>query len=274
MKPVECLFEREDLPQGPLPAALRAAYGGGFGLARPVFYANFVASVDGVVALQAAGDSGHLVSGDDEPDRFIMGLLRAAADAVVIGAGTFHTAGGNLWHPGSVYPQAAEGYTELRRRLGLGRQPRLVVVTGSGAIDTTQPALRDSLVLTTPRGAARLRGTLPAGARAEVLGESGISGRALVDFLHAQGLQTLLAEGGPTLVGPWLAEGVLDELFLTSSPRLFGRTPGDARKSLVHGVDLGGLPLRLSSVRRHESHLYLRFAAGAQAAPRMPGGPP
>jgi hypothetical protein len=64
-------------------------------------------------------DSGQRISGGDEPDRFIMGLLRASADAVMIGAGTFHLAAGGLWHPETVCPQAAESFAELRRMLGL-----------------------------------------------------------------------------------------------------------------------------------------------------------
>jgi riboflavin biosynthesis pyrimidine reductase len=135
----------------------------------------------------------------------------------------------------------------------------LVVVTGSGQLNPSQPALRDCLILTTPRGGDRLRGTLPEGARVAVVGAQPIAGRSLVDVLHTQGLRTILVEGGPTLLGPLLAEGLIDELFLTSSPLLFGRHPGDLRKSLVEGVDLGGRAMELASLRRHESYLYLRY---------------
>jgi len=260
MNPLEPLFDREGLPSWGLPAALEAAYGGGFGLARPELYANFVASADGVVSLPGGGESGHLVSGDDEPDRFIMGLLRASADGILIGAGTFRTAVGELWHPETVYPGAAESFAELRKKQGLRPHPLLVVVTGTGHLDTGQPACRDCLILTTPQGERRLRGTLPDGARLAVLGEQRIGGREMVDFLHAQGLQSILVEGGPTLAGQLFQEGLIEELFLTASPRLFGRYPGDQRKSLVEGVDLGGVTMELASLRRHESHLYLRFA--------------
>jgi riboflavin biosynthesis pyrimidine reductase len=260
VKPLERLFEREGLPIFGLPAALSATYGGDFGLARPVLYANFVSSVDGVVALAGADESGRVVSGDNEPDRFIMGLLRAAADAVLIGAGTFRKVDGGFWHPESVYPAAGELFAELRKQLGLRPHPILVVVTASGQIDPTQPALGDCLVISTPRGEARLRGTLPSGARIAVLGAERIDGRSLLDFLRAQGLEVVLTEGGPSLVGQLLEEGLVDELFLTTSPRLFGRQSGDERKSLVEGVNLGGRSLKLSSVRRHESHLYLRYS--------------
>ena len=259
MRPFERLFERDRLPLFGLPAALAATYAGDFGLSRPVLYANFVSSADGVVALPGDGDSGRVVSGDNEPDRFIMGLLRAAADAVVIGAGTFRKGDGNC-SPEAIYPAAGRLFADLRTQLGLRPHPLLVVVTASGNIDPAHPSLRDGLIVTTPHGEARLRGALPSGARIAVLGAQRIDGRSLLDFLHTQGLQVVLTEGGPSLVGQLLEEGLLDELFLTSSPRLFGRWSGDGRKSLVEGVDSGGRPLALLSVRRHESHLYLRYA--------------
>lgn len=260
MRPIERLFEREGLPRFGLPAALAAMYGGDFGLDRPELYANFVSSLDGVVALAGSEESGHLISGDSESDRFIMGLLRASADAVLVGAGTFRRARGDLWLPETIYPAAADLFAELRRQLGLRPHPLLVIVTPSAHIDPTEPALRDCLVITTPQGEARLRGTLPAGARIAVLESQHLEGRSLLDLLHTHNLQVVLTEGGPSLLGQFLEEGLIDELFLTTSPRLFGRRSGDERKSLVDGVDLGGLSLSLASVRRQESQLFLRYS--------------
>ena len=259
MKPIEPLFERDGLPRVGLPADLAKSYGGDFGVARPALYANFVASADGVVALPGVGESGGVVSGNSEPDRFVMGLLRAVADAVLIGAGTFRAGAGERWHPETAFPAARESFIELRRQLSLRPLPLLVVVTASGNIDLAQPALCDCLVVTTAQGEARLRGKLPSGARIAVLGEQPFTCRALIDLLHAYGLQVVLTEGGPSLVGQLLAEGLLDELYVTTSPRLFGRKPGDGRKSLVEGVDLGGRSLDLLSLRRHESYLFLRY---------------
>jgi riboflavin biosynthesis pyrimidine reductase len=260
MKPLVRLFERSGLPVFGLPERLAELYGGDFGFLRPAVYANFVGSVDGVVALPGPEESGQLISGGDEPDRFIMGLLRACADAVVVGAGTFRKGGRALWHPESVFPGAGEAYAQLRLKLGLSPHPLLVVVTASGDLDASQPALRDSLVLTTPEGERRLRGRLPSGSKALVPGGDRIGGQALVACLRDQGLRSLLVEGGPTLAGQLFREGLIQQLFLTTSPRLFGRAPGDGRKPLVEGVDLGGKPMGLLSVRAHESHLYLRYA--------------
>jgi len=261
MKPIERLFEREGLPLLKLPAELATSYGGDLGIARQGICANFVASADGVVGLgPTAAESGSVISGDSEPDHLVMALLRACADAVLIGAGTFRKAPGGFWRAADVYPSAASQFAELRQHLGLRPHPVLVVVTASGDLDGTQPALRDSLIVTTPTGEARLRGTLPVGARLAVLDTVPITGRALKDLLEAETFHLVLTEGGPTLFGRLLDEGLVDELFLTISPRLFGRQPDDGRKPLVDGVDLAGRPLDLLSLRRHESHLFLRYA--------------
>jgi riboflavin biosynthesis pyrimidine reductase len=230
------------------------------GFSRPRLFANFVSSADGVVALPAGGESGHIISGDSEADRFVMGLLRTCADAVVIGAGTFRSAPGHLWHPDAIYPDGAGSFEETRSRLGLRRHPLLVLVTGSGLIDTTQPALREAFVVTTPAGEGRLRQRVPSTARILVRDSDKLRFAEVIPLLHAEGLRLLLTEGGPSLVARLVAEAVLDELFVTSSPVLFGRYPNDHRKSLIDGLDLGGIPLELLSVRRHRSHLFHRYA--------------
>lgn len=263
MKPLQQLFERAGLPAASLPAPLAAIYGGDFGVARPSLYANFVSSIDGIVALATSAESGQLISGSSEPDRFVMGLLRASADAVLVGAGTFRKVSRALWHADSIYPAAGDLFAELRRQLGLRPHPLLVVVSASGDINPRHPALEDALIVTTPSGEARLQGRLPSGARI-IAAEGTIQCRALLDRLRAEGLAAILTEGGPSLVGELFRDGLIDELFLTVAPRLFGRDAGDGRKSLVDGVDLAGagtgLGLTLSSVRRHESYLFLRYS--------------
>ncbi len=264
MKPIERLFEREGLPSFGLSPALAEAYGGDFGLTRPGLYANFVSSTDGLVALSGAGGlSGRVISGNSEPDRFVMALLRASADAVLIGAGVFRSVSGNLWHAETVYPEGAHHFVALRQQLGLRPHPLLVVVTSSGHIDVSQPALRDALIVTTPAGETHLGGTLPPGARLAVINAQPFGSKTLMGVLSAQGLSVVLSEGGPTLIGRLFRDGQVNELFLTRSPLLFGRTPNDQHKSLVEGVDLGGQQMHLLGIRRHESHLFLRYALHA-----------
>jgi len=83
-----------------------------------VIYANFVSSIDGVVTLGANPSAGSVISGKSAADRFVMGLLRACADAVVLGAGTLRATPGHLWTPAHVYPALATEFTALRSALG------------------------------------------------------------------------------------------------------------------------------------------------------------
>src|SRR4051812_45187374 len=103
-QPLTTLFEHADLPTLPIPDELTAAYGGDLGFSRPCLFANFVESVDGVVALATPAESGAIISGGNAADRFVMGLLRACADAVMVGAGTFRKAGTHLWLPEGIHP--------------------------------------------------------------------------------------------------------------------------------------------------------------------------
>ena len=258
--PLELLFERADLPRCALPDELIASYGGAFGLPARCLFANFVASMDGVVALPGETESGQIISGKSSADRFVMGLLRACADAVLIGAGTFRKSAGHLWHPDRIYPAGAAYFAAARQRLGLATQPQFVLVSASGEIDTTQPAIEHAFIATTRAGESRLRARVPASARLIVLDAKRVELRAVLDFLRAEGLPRVLTEGGPTLFAELIASRLLDELFVTSAPSMFGRYAGDERKSLADGLDLGGAPFDLLSARRHGSHLFLRYA--------------
>jgi riboflavin biosynthesis pyrimidine reductase len=263
--PLTALWEAERLPRPlPLPDALVRRYGGPLGLPAPVLVANFVSSLDGVVALEGVPHSNRLIAARNEADRFVMGLLRACADAVLVGAGTLRAAPRSRWTPASVAPDVADDLAELRRRSGRSAEPRLVVVSASGDIDPDHPGLSSgALVLTTRDGAARLDGRLPAGSTVTALGRGPtIDLAGAVAAVRSEGHAVVLSEGGPTVLGGLLDAGLVDELFLTLSPVLAGRS-GGARPGLVEGVEL--LPTRsvtteLLSVRAAGSHLFLRFS--------------
>ena len=268
LAPFEVLYEAE-LPAYKLPFDLQHVYGK-LGFATPVLYANFVASVDGVVTLGSTPSAGSVISGKYEADRFLMGLLRACADAVVIGAGTLRATPGHLWTPAHVYPDLATEFTVLRSNLSRTREPRLVVLTTTGDLDMSHPALvKGALIVTTASGAKALRG-LPAACEVLAMGESTKLdlGHAVAE-LRKRGLQVLLTEGGPHVMGQLLDGGLLDEAFLTISPVIAGRSD-EKRLGMVEGVELlpkRGLWSSLLSARRHGDYLFLLYRTPAPAAP-------
>lgn len=192
-----------------------------------------------------------------------MGLLRACADCVVVGSGTMLASPKGTWRADKAYPPAGDALLELRRRLGKPERPTVAVVTAGGSIDVTHPALAEgAVVLTTEAAAPDLRASLPGSEVVAVNAGDAVDAGAAVDALHERGHSLVLSEGGPTLFGALLAAGRVDELFLTVSPVLAGRAPGDVRLSLLEGLPL--LPdvraaAELRSIRRHDDHLFLRY---------------
>ena len=182
----------------------------------PWLRANFVASVDGVIALQ--GKSGALSS---PADKAVFHALRTISDAVVVGAGTARAEGyGPVLH--------SEAAARWRGGHGFSERAPLVVVSRSGHIPADARFLAGPLILAVPEGvdvpeqADVIRTTDPV---------------ALVAALHERGLTRLLCEGGPALLTSFLGAGVVDELCLTTSPQLLGVGP-----QLLHEI----APVQLS----------------------------
>lgn len=268
---LQTLLDRSAAAPLPLPAALAEAYGGPLGFPvsgdRPYVVANFVTTLDGVVSYRVPGRSdAALISRGNADDRFLMGLLRACADAVVVGAGTLREERRHVWTPSHISPPNAERYAELRRALGKPPQPATVVVSASGDLDLSLPAFNTpgvrAIVLTTRDGAARLRATPRVTVRA--LEGTRLSARAVLDaVVRETGARLVLTEGGPRLFASFLAEGVLDELFLTVAPQLAGRDADRPRLALVEGAAFAPEQApwgRLVSAKVAGEFLFLRYA--------------
>jgi riboflavin biosynthesis pyrimidine reductase len=189
-----------------------------------------------------------------------MGLLRATADAVLVGCGTVNASPKGRWRPDTVFPGATEAFRELR-----DRPARVVVATGRGGLNPEHPILREgALVVATELAADRLAGRLPEEAEIAIVpGEDAVDVAAAVALLRGRGHRRILSEAGPRLFGSLVAADVVDQLFLTVSPLLAGRVAGEERFGIVEGVPL--LPEQerrgsLRSARLHGEHLFLRYA--------------
>jgi riboflavin biosynthesis pyrimidine reductase len=262
MKPLERLFEVPGLPIYEMPPGLAQRYGGVLGFDESRVVANFVSSIDGVVALPSIGAPPSVISRKSEADRFVMSLLRACAGVVLVGAGTLRAEARHLWTPEFVYPQASDDFRVLRRALGLPPKPKLVVLTASGDVDPEIPALRGALVFTTSHGARRLESRRVQAVVGDVVEDDNIDLRRVIGVLRSRGNGMILSEGGPTVTSQLLDLHLLDELFLTISPVLMGRTRSEFRPGLADGVNLlldGPSAGEVLSVRRHVSHLFVRY---------------
>ena len=276
-EPIRTLLEAP-VESGPVravrrPSGLVHGYDGSLAIPlaqdRPVLIANFATALDGAVAMDRDGrTSGGDVSGFSPTDRFVMGLLRAVADTVIVGAGTVRGSSGRAWTPEAVCPTHSEDYAELRRDLGLARQATTLIVTATGDLDPGLPALvrpRAPTIVAGPAAAiARLRAAgLPDEIVMRTIGEDGgLGSEGLAALLADLGGRVALFEGGPRLFGAFLAANLVDELFLTLAPQLVGRSDRAPRLALVEeSVLWPELPrwAELRSVRSAGSHLLLRY---------------
>ncbi len=277
LMPLETLYDACGGVEVPLPPEL-AVYGrlrfpphpG-----RPHVVANFVETLDGVTVLGEPGyGGGGPISGANPHDHLVMALLRAVADAVVIGAGTLREPPSDyIWTAERIDPDRGETYAALRAALGKSEPPLNVFVTARGDIDTGLRVFQSGeipvLVVTTPAGARRLRGPgLPPSVQiAEGDGADRLSARAILQAVdRVRPSDLILVEGGPLLLGTFFAGGGLDELFLTLAPQVAGRDSSPARLGLVAGTRFAPEhPLwgTLVGVKQGGSHLFLRYAFAA-----------
>jgi riboflavin biosynthesis pyrimidine reductase len=264
---LELLWERDGLPAATLPESLRAFYAGDLGFPRECVYANFVETLDGVVAIPDIEQSNALVADGSDDDKHLMGLLRAFADAVLIGSGTLRASPKGRWRPEGVYPAARDAFAELRRQLRKTERATVAVVTTGVSLDPAHPVLAEAIVLTTDAGAALLGDSVP---NVVVVNDGAwVDLRAALGWLRAQGHAQVLAEAGPTTFGELVAAGAVDELFLTMSPVLAGRSAAGRRLGLVETVALlpeSRVGPSLLSVRRGGEHLFLRYQFGSDTA--------
>jgi riboflavin biosynthesis pyrimidine reductase len=210
--------------------------------------ANMVMSVDGAFSLEgrSAGLAGPV-------DRELFHTLRAAADAILVAAGTARQ---ERYRRPSTLPELRAGRTAA----GLAEVPRLVLVSRSVLIPEDQPFLTgegpDPLLLH-PVGADT--SAVPVGVELRALGEHGVDLRAGLQSLRDDGIEQLMCEGGPNLLGQMHAADLLDELFVTLSPQLVG---GD-RRGLLGDVAAHPRPFTLHRVLEADGFLFLTYRRAA-----------
>jgi riboflavin biosynthesis pyrimidine reductase len=270
---LEPLLDESDGPPLALPDELEEALGGPLRLSDDVVYANFVASIDGVAAIEGIRMSSATISGGAAPDRLMMAVLRAAADAIVVGAGTLREHGGP-WTAEKAFPSGTELFRRMREDAGKAEAPTLVVVTASGRLPADHAALDDAIVITTSAGVRTLadHGVHP-GEVVDVGEADDVDSVAAIAQLRDRGHRRILTEGGPTLMGSMERAGVVDDLFLTVAPTVIGG--GEGRPPFTDGADLlePRRGARLIGVRRAADYLFLRYRLIPGETPPRTTGP-
>ncbi len=211
---------------------------------RPYLGLNMVASLDGKATLdwRTQGLSSDL-------DRRLFHHLRTQADAVMVGAGTARA---------ERYGRMTKNDDLRQKRVNEGLVPDALAVVVSGRLDLPPdlPLLNDP----------EQRVVIATGSEDELPGLEGDVEYArvgddlprLMGYLHERhGVRSVLCEGGPTLNSFLFAADLVDELFLTLSPKVLS---GASALTIVAGRELvEPLEPSLVSVAEAEGELYTRW---------------
>lgn len=193
---------------------------------RPYVIANFVASVDGHATIDAKSRK---LSG--RGDRELFYALRERVDAVLVGTNTLRAE-----HYKRMLPQAER--RDRRAAAARPPEPLAVTITRSGHVPREIPLFTE-----TPDNV--------------LVFEHAELHHALRTLRHDHKVETLLCEGGPTLLGALLRERLVDELFLTLAPSLVGGASGPA---VVSGPPPEApAQLNLTGVLECDGTLFLRY---------------
>jgi riboflavin-specific deaminase-like protein len=212
---------------------------------RPFLATNFAVTVDGRATI--GGVSGPIGSAADTE---MLAGLRTRFDAVMIGAGTMRAE-----NYGRVV--ADQEQRERRERLGLPHDPLVAIVSGRLDLPWDAPLFTAGggrvLVFTAseaepPETATSLR---------VVRHEGAVDIAAALRHLRTErGIRALLCEGGPHLHGQLWAAGLVDDLFLTTAPRLTG---AEAPR-IVEGEALPAIAeLELAWLLEQDGELFARY---------------
>lgn len=219
----------------------------------PKVMMNMAMTLDGKVSSNRREPSSFTSSEDRE--RLIH--IRSYCDALVVGATTardYETMG-----------ISSRKLREARRRRCQEEHPVRVIVSGGLRLSKNLRVLKKKIsplvLVCTARAPEGRRKFFSRYGRVCVCGKEEVDLKEMIRILERDyGVKTLLCEGGPTLNDAFFRADLVDELYLTLCPRIFG---GRQAPTLVDGVGVTRLREmnrgKLISLKKGKSEYFLKY---------------
>ncbi|MDB6026952.1 MAG: 2,5-diamino-6-(5-phosphoribosylamino)pyrimidin-4(3H)-one reductase [Verrucomicrobiales bacterium] len=220
----------------------------------PFVYLNVATTADG----KLSSSKEHFTPFGSKRDQELLLALRSQADAVMSGARTINS------FPMDLGP-GGEKYRKMRIRNGLAEYNIRVVVSGSGNVDPEaklfQRRFSPIIVLATERAGKKLKRLREVADAVETFGETEIDFVAALRWLKKKwNVNRLLCEGGGEVNGALFRANVVNELYLTLCPVIFG---GRDAPTLADGEGIQKLAdatrLKMKSMKRVGDELFLVY---------------
>lgn len=217
---------------------------------------HMVAGLDGTAAID--GKVGALST---EVDQKLFRQMRQIADVVLVGAETVRKEGYGL-------VRLSDEAKAQREAEGKPPTPPVAVVTGSLNLNwnlklfKAAPEHAPTMIITSAAADPDKLAEAKKHATVVIAGEERVEPAAALQALSERGHEVVLCEGGPTLLGEFVAAERLDELCLSIAPVMGG-------DNLPVGImpDGGGVHhFELKSVKGEEHTLFLRYEAAKEGS--------
>ncbi len=222
---------------------------------KPFIYTNFVSTVDGKVQVLENWKSYWPIG--SRKDYEVLVELRSLADVTIHGSSNAKTYRfvKTIQTPLLKELREKRGVNEALPYIVLSNHPDISLVENLKNPDGAKAYLATSKKAVVPEETEKFVNLIR-------VGEERIDLKELVTKLASDlNAKRILVEGGPNLLGSFFTENLIDEVFLTVTPKIFGNQPGKTL-TLVEGVLFPAdkvRHLKLASVKQIEDELFLRY---------------
>ena len=234
-------YEDKDLPKG--------------SLNKPFVYSNFVSTVDGKVQVLENWKSYWPIG--SEIDHRVLTELRALSDVLIHGSRTAKL---------SPFITKVQNSSLIRLRKSLGKSETLPYVVLSNKPDSKLVSHLKNYAGGKAYLVTNTQAKIPKNSESYVklirIGEKEIDLKKLISFLSQRlGARRILMEGGPTLFGSFLEQDLVDEIFLTITPKIVGNKNNQTLTLVENKLFPANQIKRLKilSVKQISDELFLRY---------------